>query len=290
MTPEQRLNDIVSALESVGVSCLVMGGHAVRFYGLARNTNDFDLHVAPDPWDDVAERLSRTPLFSGQPVVEGPSWRARAFKRFRIGTLPDGKDEWLECWRENHLLAPHAELLARAERGLYGQRQLAFLSLMDLIRSKETERDADWQDVSVLEGFLDSRLRAGVRRGNVDPADALGQLRSRAGFGDYFRDGALADHQAVVTALASTNQPITQAYLIPFAPEIQLSASSLLPIEPVVLDRLRTLAGGSPLHLALVEVVRRRYILFRKALDRQDKDAVRAAMQQSAPATTTRGA
>jgi len=283
MTPEQRLGDLVTALESVGVSCLVMGGHAVRFYGRSRNTNDFALHVAPDPWDDLAERLSRTPLFGGRPVVEGPSWKAGAFKRFRIGTLPDGKDEWLECWRENHLLAPHAGLLARAERGLYGRRELTFLGLADLIRSKETERDADWQDVSVLEDFLDARLRAGVRRGNVDLTRALGQLRSRAGFGDYFQDGALADRPAVTTALSTTTQPVTQAFLIPFAPETQLSTSSVLPIDPVVLDRLRRLGGGSPLHLALVEVVRRRYILFRKAIDRQDKEASRAAMERVTP-------
>jgi hypothetical protein len=36
------------------------------------------------------------------------------------------------------------------------------------------------------------------------------------------------------------------------------------PIEPVVLARLRTTPPASPLHLALVEVVRRRYIAFRK--------------------------
>src|SRR5262249_55464176 len=155
--------------------------------------------------------------------------------------------------------------------GLYGEREMAFLGLADLIRSKETERDADWQDVSVLEDFLDSRLLAKVRRGEVEPAHALGQLRSRAGFGDYFQYGAFADKRALTVALSSTNHPITQAYLIPFAPEIALSATSLFPIEPVVLDRLRKLEGGSLLHLALVEVVRRRYILFRKAIDRRDK-------------------
>src|SRR5439155_26678820 len=166
---EERLGEIVAALGSVGVSCLVMGGHAVRYYGLARNTNDFDLTVSPGQWDNLAERLSRTPLFGGRPAEEGPSWRVHAFRRFRLGTLPDGKDEWLEFWRENHLLAPYAELLARAERGRYGGREIAFLGLPDLIRSKETERDADWQDVSALEDFLDSRLLAGVRGGEVEP-------------------------------------------------------------------------------------------------------------------------
>jgi len=278
MTPEERLGEIVTALESVGVSCLVMGGHAVRFYGLARNTNDFDLNVSPDQWDDLAERLARTPLFDGRPAAEGPSWRAHAFRRFRIGELPDGKDEWLEFWRENHLLAPHADLLARAERGRYGGREVAFLGLPDLIRSKETERDADWQDVSSLEDFLDSRLLARVGRGEVGLAAALAQLRSRAGFGGYFQNGSLADANAVADALAAATNPITQAYLIPFAPAAALSPASVFPIEPVVLDRLRRLEAASTLHLSLAEVVRRRYVLFRKDIDRRDKEAIRAAI------------
>lgn len=278
MTPEARLGEIVTALESVGLTCVVMGGHAVRFYGLARNTNDFDLHISADHWDDLAERLRRTPLFGGRAPVEGPSWRKGAFRRFRTGTLPDGRDEWLELWRANHLLAPFADLLARAERGWYGTREIVFLGLPDLIGSKETERDADWQDVGYLEGFLDARLLAQVERGAIELARALAQLRSRAGFGDYYRHGAFGDRQAVSAALAATANPITQAYLVPFSPETALLAASLFPIEPVVLDRLRRLDAGSPLHLSLVEVVRRRYILFRKDIDRRDKETTRAAM------------
>jgi hypothetical protein len=168
--PDVRLAEVVSELELVGVSCLVMGGHAVRFYGLSRQTNDVDLHVAPDPWDDLPARLARTNLFTDQAVEEGPSWRPGAFRRFRIGTLPDGRDEWLEFWRENHLLPPYNELLSRAERGPYGGREVTFLGLADLIRSKETERDTDWQDVAALEQFLDARLLAHVRSGTV-PAE-----------------------------------------------------------------------------------------------------------------------
>ena len=40
MNPDARLAEIVAALEAVGLNCLVMGGHAVRFYGLDRNTGD----------------------------------------------------------------------------------------------------------------------------------------------------------------------------------------------------------------------------------------------------------
>jgi hypothetical protein len=33
VTADVRVAEVVSALEVVGVSCLVMGGHGVRFYG-----------------------------------------------------------------------------------------------------------------------------------------------------------------------------------------------------------------------------------------------------------------
>lgn len=96
MTPDVRLAEVFSQLEAAGVSCLVMGGHAVRFDGLFRYTNDVDLHVAPEQWDDLPARLARTSLLGGDAPVEGPSWRPGAFRRFRIGALPDGREEWLE--------------------------------------------------------------------------------------------------------------------------------------------------------------------------------------------------
>src|SRR5947209_20427458 len=139
-----------------------MGGHAIRFYGVDRNTVDFDLHLAPDCWRDLPHKLSQTSLFVGKALIEGPTWRPNAFRRFQIGTLPSGREEWLEFWRENHLLAPFAELFARREQGMYGGRTLAFLSLPDLIRSKETERETDWQDIAFLEEFPDARLLSQV--------------------------------------------------------------------------------------------------------------------------------
>ena len=52
-------------------------------------------------------------VFTGQPLTEGPSWRPGSFRRFLLGQLPDGRDEWLEFWRTNHLLPPFAELYGR---------------------------------------------------------------------------------------------------------------------------------------------------------------------------------
>jgi hypothetical protein len=274
VSPDVRLAEVVSQLEAVGVSCLVMGGHAVRFYGLSRHTNDVDLHVSADQWDDLPARLARTSFFAGGALIEGPSWRPGAFRRFQIGALPDGREEWLEFWKENHLLAPYAELQSRAERGPYGGREITFLGLADLIRSKETERDADWQDVAALERFLDARLLTRVRSGSVPVEEALAALRSQAGLLGYLEEGLLTVQNAGA-ALSRTMNPVTQTFLIPSAPDAAV-LEPVLPIEPVVLARLRTTPLGSPLHLGLVEVVRRRYIAFRKDRDRRDKEMIRA--------------
>jgi hypothetical protein len=274
VSPDERVGEVITALEAVGISCLVMRGHAVRFYGLARHTNDVDIHVAPGQWDDLRPRLTRSNLFHGQAVVEGPSWRPGAFRRFRIGALPDGRDEWLEFWSKNHLLASYAELESRAERGPYGGREITFLGLADLIRSKETEREADWQDVAVLERFLDARLLASARSDTIPAAEALASLRSQTGLLAYLEAGYLtADHASA--ALRRSTNAVTQTLLIPFAPD-STPPELPVPIEPVVLARLRTTAPASSLHLALVEIVRRRYIQFHKDVDRRDKETIRA--------------
>ena len=48
MTTDQRLGAVYAALRSLGFPVLVMGGHAVRHYGIDRNTIDYDLHVIVD--------------------------------------------------------------------------------------------------------------------------------------------------------------------------------------------------------------------------------------------------
>jgi hypothetical protein len=48
-------------------------------------------------------------------------------------------------------------------------------------------------------------------------------------------------------------------------------------IEAVVANRLRTVTATSALHLALIEAVRRQYRTYKQSMDRQDKEAIRAA-------------
>ena len=276
MNAALRLAEIVTALEQVGVTVLVMGGHAVRYYGLDRNTIDYDLHLSPVDWDNLASRLKRTSLAVGQPLTEGPSWRPGSFRRFLLGSLPDGRDEWLEFWRANHLLPPFAGLYGRREQGTYGGRLISFLSLPDLIRSKETEREKDWQDISSLEEIHDSRLFHQVTTGASPAAQALAQLRSRRGLESFWQGGFLADAAVVQEALSQTHLSITQAILLPCGGAAVVPPIPSVPMEPVVVNRLRTVTPVSALHLALIEVVRRQYKLAMQNADAADKQAIRA--------------
>ena len=73
-----------------------MGGHAVRHYGVDRNTFDFSISL-----EDAAElqpRLERTRLFSRQGLTEGAGRRRADFRRFQIGVLQTGREEWLKFW------------------------------------------------------------------------------------------------------------------------------------------------------------------------------------------------
>lgn len=278
MTPDERLAAVVTVLEAAGLTCLVMGGHAVRFYGLHRYTSDFDLHLSADGWDDLAERLNRSPLAAGGPLPEGPSWRPHAFRRFQIGRLDDGREEWLEFWRENHLLDAFPALHARREEGQYGGRVLPFLGLADLIRSKETERESDWDDVLVLEEFLDARSFAALGAGRADPVTVLSRLRSRRGFERVHQAGLLNDAEGVRAAVAAAVHPVTWCYLAPFAPGVP-DPPTAFEIEPVVVTRLRTAGPGSSLHLSLVEIARRGYKARCQAADAANKQAIRASSE-----------
>ncbi len=281
MSAAARLLQITDALTQVGLRFLIMGGHAVRHYGIDRNTFDFDFHVSMEQAQDLSGRLRRTD-FGSQPVFkEVATWRPADFRRFQIGVLPNGKEEWLEFWFRNHLLAPFVTLYERREESVEESRSLCYLSLADLIRSKETERDDDWSDVRLLEEMLDARHLAAAT-GQAGPLQALSQLRSRRGFERAETMGLFQDVAFIAEAIRQAVHPVTRAYLLPFAPDIEIRPPAL-PSEPSVDAVLRRLQPGSPRHLAVVEAVRLAYQRAAKAADRADKEQQQA---RNKPGTT----
>lgn len=272
MTVEERLVQIASALDRVGLKFLIMGGHAVRYYGVSRDTFDFDFHTSLSASEHLSERLRQSGLFGSALPAELPSWRQNDFRRFSLGKLPDGKEELLEFWMRNHLLAPFEELYERREEGEVLGCKLPFLALPDLIRSKETEREDDWRDVSLLEEILDNRhhARAKDRNGQVS---ALANLRSRRGYRRAELAGWLVQPALVAEALNAARHPITRAFLIPFAePTLRTRAEG---IPDLIAKPLQKVKAGSDKHLALVEAFRRWYQQQARAADRADKARIR---------------
>jgi hypothetical protein len=267
---EARLAEILAALDELGWSYLVMGGHAARYYGVSRNTIDFDLHVSLPSWSDLKASLERTAYFSAALLEEGPTWRPDDFRRFRIGRLEDGRDEWLEFWRRNHLLPPFEELAGRREVGQYGPRSVPFLGLPDLIRSKETERESDWRDVSLLEEILDARNLAGVQDA-ASTAHALSQLRSRRGFRQALAERRFEQPSVVLQAFQAATSPITRAWLCPAIDSEEISVLDSGMIGEILAGPIRHTSLGSNRHHALVDAVRRLYKSAAIAADRGDK-------------------
>jgi len=274
VTSTERLLDLADALDEAQVPFLVMGGHAVRYYGLERNTADFDFHLSLAVAKALPERLTRTRLFRRGMLREETTWRGGDFRRFQIGTLPNGREEWMEFWFRNHLLGPFDELVVRQETGWVLRRNVPFLSLPDLMRSKETERNDDWRDVAYLEEVLDQRnLRAVVDA--ASRVTALQQLRSRRGFETALLHHHLADTAAVDAAARLAAHPVTLAWVLPYA-SAQARSAGASRLEPELASALDRVTPASPRHLALVEAARLAYQRAAKAKDREDKVRFRA--------------
>ena len=269
MRPDEKLARIARAIREAGIDALVMGGHAVRYYGVDRNTTDFDMVAAVDSPSELRAQLPDIPILGL--LKEIPAWRSNDFARFEIGTLPDGRQEVLEFWIHNHLLPEFPELKARAEVGRYGGDDVIFVSLDDLIRSKETERESDWQDISLLEEIRDARLLAQA----TDPEgkiQALQNVRSRRGFDRLVSSGLLTDAAIVRQAIGKCTHPVTFAMWLPLAPAAKLD-NPTSNIEPTTLAALAKVPFRSALHLGMIEVVRRGYKREAMEKDRQDKQA-----------------
>jgi hypothetical protein len=266
LTSDQHLARIVESLHENGIDVLVMGGHAVRYYGVSRNTVDFDLVTSV-----VSPDLLRTKLASIQTLSHAlpePVWRSRDFARFEVGRLADGRSEYLEFWLRNHLLDDFSKLKGRAEVGMYGGKEMRFLSLGDLIRSKETERESDWADISLLEEIQDGRLLAAYQRGAAALPAVLSQLRSRRGMDEAIGRRLLVDSSVVDQAIAAVDNFVTFAFLLPFASKPQ---SPFAHVAAPWMTALLAAKAGTPRHSVMIEVARRAYRRQAVETDRADK-------------------
>jgi hypothetical protein len=80
MSVVQHLTEIVAALNALQIPYLVMGGHAVRYYGFNRATTDHDLHIPARVGAQLTDLLRKTSLFVGGPPVEAATWRGEDFR------------------------------------------------------------------------------------------------------------------------------------------------------------------------------------------------------------------
>ena len=270
MNADEKLARIVRSLIDGGIDVLVMGGHAVRYYGIDRNTIDFDLVSSLATPEELRLRLPKIESLGN--VREEPVWRRRDFARFEIGRLPDGREEWLEFWIRNHLLDDFQSLKVRAEAGRYGGETVSFLSIGDLIKSKETERESDWQDIALLEEIQDARNHAAVESSPDSLQRLLANLRSRRGMDRAIERHLCEDRNAVCNAIAKCTHPATYAFLFPLG-EDDGPATVTAPIDAVLFASLRSAIFGSPKHFALVEISRRAYKRHAMDFDRADKQS-----------------
>jgi hypothetical protein len=221
--------------------------------------------------DELRQRLPRVALLGS--LQEQPVWRAHDFARYEVGTLPDGRPQWLEFWLRNHLLDDFANLKKRAEVGIYGGEPVAFLGLQDLLRSKETERESDWQDITLLEEILDDRNRARISSAPEAEINYLSSLRSRRGMDFAVKGQLTAKRQIILSALALCKHPVTCAFLHDFVNDQPWPALAA-PVSAELRSLLSSAVPASPRHFTLIEIVRRNYKRVAMERDRADKQSL----------------
>lgn len=244
----------------------------MRCASMACSATPYDFHLAGIEWEELPVVVERILAVPGDQILEARSWRPRDFRRFVIGRLPDGREERIEFWRRNHLLAPFSELYPRGTEGAYGGGAVAFLSLKDLLRSKETEREDDCRDIELLEEIHDER-NGQTATDAEGRAAFLSELRSRRGFESALRAGLL-DKQSARRAWARAAHPISRAYLAPYisheAGASQQGPTSMM--DEIIQGPLRSVEPASSRHLALGETVRRLYK--REAMEEARRDKI----------------
>lgn len=139
------LDRVLQALNKHGAEFMVVGGFAVVYHGLVRNTRDLDLFVRPTP-----ENARRVIAALNEAGFSSPDLRIEVFTEengISLGEEPVRVDllsrlpgvQFDEAW-------------SRREVSVFGPEPASYISREDLIRNKRAVgRPRDLDDVAALE-------------------------------------------------------------------------------------------------------------------------------------------
>jgi hypothetical protein len=168
MNHHRDFEELLSALSSERVELLIVGAYAVMAVTEPRYTKDLDVWVRPSPAN--ARRVYRALKRFGAPLA---NLRVRDLERegiiFQIGVEPVRIDILTQVDGIDFEGA-----FQRARRGKYGNVEVAFLSVADLIENKKrVGRPQDLLDVAKLEAIAPTTTKAtGAQRARVPKAKA----------------------------------------------------------------------------------------------------------------------
>ena len=223
VTGDEKLVLVLAALEGVGIRCLVMGGHACRVL-LRRESHDgrfLTCPVAPDCWDDLALRMTRSEWIQSQDPRE-----IGKLAHLDVSSLSNGHPAQ-RSRRIAGVLERESPIGAVERNSIRGVNQAAWrtqhrFSLAPRLDPLEGNRAGeDWLDIQSLEEFHDARLAASVRSEQIPLAVGLSQLQSGRGLETHLLADNLRRTDAVTEAIRLASNPITVALLLPATPDAQ---------------------------------------------------------------------
>ena len=174
MNHHRDFEELLSALSSERVELLIVGAYAVMAVTEPRYTKDLDVWVRPSRAN--ARRVYRALKRFGAPL---DNLRVHDLERegiiFQIGVEPVRIDILTQVDGIDFEGA-----LQRARRGKYGNVEVAFLSVADLIENKKrVGRPQDLLDVAKLEALAPKTTKAtGALRARVPKAKAKAKART----------------------------------------------------------------------------------------------------------------
>ena len=141
---------VCSLLNKHGVRYLIVGGHACILHGLVRTTEDVDILI-----QDNEENFRR--VIAGLSEMSDGAARELTIADLRDNVVVKVADEVEVDVSKSAWTVAYADAIADAESVEIDGIRIPFVSLKQLIRSKETYREQDRGDLIRLRKLLDQR-------------------------------------------------------------------------------------------------------------------------------------